>query len=171
MSTAVGVVSSHGLVAIHKRESIEQGYNVMKRIATRHVPVVDDDGTIIGILSDRDFQRAMKVPVERLWSVLDLKPEFCENALVMEYMSWPIQTVDESTSLTQAAEQMIENKISSLIVTRKKKAIGIVTTEDLLKALIKPEQESLVSLKDNLTASIYNSPVGNIAQMLANIGI
>lgn len=171
MKNTVGVISSQGLIAIHKKETLERGYNVMKRISTRHLPVIDDDGTIVGMISDRDFQRAMIVPESHQWSALEDEPRFNPSELVMEYMSWPIQAVDESTSVTKAAEQMIQNKISSLIVTRNRHAIGIVSTEDLLKALIASDKSPLTALKDEVTASIYNSPVGSVAQLLSNIGI
>jgi acetoin utilization protein AcuB len=171
MEKNIGVISSHGLVGIHKREPIEHAYSVMKRISTRHLPVIDDDGTIVGMLSDRDFKRAMKVPDSRKWLATDREPEFDPNEIAMEYMSWPIQTIDESTAISKAAEKMIENKISSLIVTRNRQAVGVVTTEDLLKALIKENKESEPTLKENIKASIYSSPVGNIAQLLSNIGI
>lgn len=171
MKNTIGTVSAHGLVAINKNESMEYGYSVMKQISTRHLPVVDDDGTIIGMLSDRDFQRAMKVPETYHWSALEIKPEFIRDEIALEYMSWPIQYVDESTPITKAAEQMLENKISSLIVTRDRRAIGVVTTEDLLRAFVQDNRVTEPTLKENLTASIYMSPVGSIAQLLSNIGI
>ena len=52
-------IMSKRLVTIPMDRSMSQAQELMRQKSFRHLPVTDDSGTIIGILSDRDLQRAM----------------------------------------------------------------------------------------------------------------
>lgn len=171
MKKNIGVLSSKGLICIHKKETMQQAFNLMKNISSRHLPVIDDDGAVVGMLSDRDIQRAMQNPQIEGWSALPVQPKFNPDDLVQEFMSWPIQTVDESFSIGQTAELLIEKKISSLVITKGEIAIGIVTTEDLLRVLVQEHQNFLNTVKENISGLIYRSPIGSIIHSLSNAGI
>jgi predicted transcriptional regulator len=61
---------------------------------------------------------------------------FFPDSSVDEYMNWPVITVDQNYSLKDAAQGMIDEKISAFLVTDKNKtAVGIITSEDLLRVL------------------------------------
>lgn len=171
MRTNIGLLSSDAIVCIHHKETMQQGYDLMKNIASRHLPVVDDTGSIVGMLSDRDIQRSMVKPEMDGWSPLPFVPSFSSDDLVQEFMSWPIQGIDHSSSIAEAAELLIEKKISCLIVTRDKKAVGIITSEDLLKLLVQEHQNSFQLVKENISGAIYRSPIGSIAHLLSGVGI
>lgn len=171
MKKDIGIVSSEGLVCIHKDKPMQQAYDLMKKISSRHLPVVDDSGSIIGMLSDRDIKYAMEFRRWEKWSANDPEPYFHDNDYVLEFMSWPIQTIDSQCPIAEAAELMIKNKISSLVVIKDNMAKGIVTTEDLLKILLQENKNSLETLKDKMTSYIYNTPIGGVAHMLSNVGI
>lgn len=171
MKSNVAFHSSHNIVYIKRMDTLEHAYKLLTKIGTRHLPVVDEKNEVIGMLSDRDVIRAMKKPVNSGWSALPPNPEFDPDDSVQEFMSWPIGTIDESASVVQAAELMLERKISALLVTRNSMAVGIVTTEDLLTALVKDQKTSLSDIKNHVFGAIYRSPVGNIIQSLANVGI
>ena len=50
-------------------------------------------------------------------------------------MSTPVRMVTKSANIKSVIEEMLTNKISSLLVANEQNIIGIVTTEDLLKLL------------------------------------
>lgn len=149
------------LVVVKWTEEMSRAFQIMLQNRVRHLPVVDDDNAVIGVISERDFQRAMQGD----------KPQFAPGARVRDYMSWPVEAIDEWASIETAARTMIDKKISSLIVTRGKQIVGIVTTEDLLRALVDSATSPFEELKVEIKSAIYQSPIGQIAQALANAGI
>jgi CBS domain-containing protein len=149
------------LTTIHWREPISTAHRRMEAQAIRHLPVIDDTGEVVGILSNRDVLRAMRPednqpdPDTGLWR----KPGvFDPQARVSDYMSWPVKSVDRRTDLKLVARRMLSEKVSSLIVRDGAHTVGLVTTDDLIKVLVEmldedrgPRRWSLEDLASTLT--------------------
>lgn len=117
---------SQNLITISAYKPISEAKSVMEERNIRHLPVVDDEGLVVGILSDRDVNRAMN-PV---------RPGMMVGGAVSDFMSWPAITVDEEMSLADVAEGMLDEKVSSFLVTKGgREVVGIITSDDLLKVL------------------------------------
>jgi acetoin utilization protein AcuB len=107
----------------------------------RHLPVVDDGGKLVGMISDRDVRDAVFAPAfaERLSSVARRRlrglTETVENLRVKDVMTWDAVTTDPDAQLAQAAAVMFEGRFGSLPVMEQGKLVGIVTERDVLKAL------------------------------------
>jgi len=90
----------------------------------RHLLVVDDDGVLIGVISDRDVMRC-------------LGPERSPNAAVLNritarnIMSTDLITATPGTSLDRAVTLMIDHGISCLPVQIDSTLVGILTNTDL----------------------------------------
>lgn len=125
------------LATIDCNATMAEAYEKMLLAKVRHLPAINDSGEIIGIISDRDMQRAMQSSfvddAERRTFMEDAK--FDEEAHVYDYMSWPVMTIDADSDLKRVAEKMLREKVSSLLVTEGNRVAGIITTDDLLKAL------------------------------------
>ena len=167
----VAAHATHNLVAIHWTEKMELAFRVMSAAGSRHLPVIDDRGEIVGMLSDRDLQRAMQIDQADFTSAKTPQAEFDPNARVRDYMSWPIQSIDEKKPIAEAARLMIDRKISSLIVLRDQVAVGVITSDDLLQVLVHENKKSLGSLREGIMVALSDSPISAIAQSLANAGI
>jgi CBS domain-containing protein len=126
------------LVTINVNENMETAYRRMQRRHFRHLPVADDNGEIVGMLSDRDVQRAMiselrrELPTPVASETIRFDPE----ARVRDYMGWPVQSVDRGSDLRVVADRMLKERVSAFLVTDARIPIGIVTTDDLLKVLM-----------------------------------
>lgn len=156
---------------IHWAENMKKAFTMMEELSVRHLPVVDDNSSIVGMLSDRDVKRAMKVELLSYVSGKTPDPKFDLDSVVRDYMSWPVETISDDQTVADAAKSMIDKKMSSLVVTQGSLAVAIITSEDLLKVLLEKPQNSLQALKDNIASALYNSPVSSIAQSLSNAGI
>jgi CBS domain-containing protein len=164
-------VYSTNLVVAEWDEPLEKAYLRMRQHKIRHLPVRSDQGQIIGIISDRDFQRAMKVDRMK-YEAYDMDSlTFDSRDLVRDYMSWPAKFIQEDAALSLAAETMIRDKVSSLLIARGNEVTGIITHEDLLQVLLKVLNQPEAKRLDGVKAWLYNSPVGRIADMLATDGI
>lgn len=130
-------MSTH-LITIGWGDSMKNAYLRMHSKHVRHLPVINDAGEIIGILSDRDVQRSMISQMEREPGrvISDETIEFDPESRVRDYMSWPAMSVDQNSDLRLVAEKMVTEKISSFLVRKGDSVVGIVTAEDLLKVLV-----------------------------------
>jgi acetoin utilization protein AcuB len=171
MDKSIRFHSSYNPVVINWMDTMGQAFNKISAKKIRHLPVIDDQERMIGILSDHDIQKAMQIDQPDYYSAKTPRPQFDPNARVRDYMTWPITTIDEYKSITDAARVMIEKKISSLIVVEGPYAVAVVTTEDLLKALIEDQDKSPRDKKDRIALAIFNSPISSIAQTLADVGL
>lgn len=133
-------------ISIKATDSLTTAYRIMHSKSIRHLPVVDERDAVVGILSDRDIQRAMQVK-----KINNLQQEIhLDGSLVVEdFMSWPVYVVSESTTVKRVAEEMLSQKVSAFIVEdglgRMK---GIITTDDILKLFVAElEKQSNVGMR------------------------
>lgn len=130
---------------IGPEDSVLLAYEIMKEKGIRHLPVVDSNHKLVGILSDRDIQRAMIV--EKM-SEYNQKIIIPKDLIVSDFMSWPVYTVNKETPIKTVTEIMIREKVSALVVENNNSdVIGIVTTNDLLAHLLQIIGESDKSQK------------------------
>ena len=129
---------SSQLITIGWNERMDTAYKRMQEKSVRHLPVLNELGEVIGMLSDRDVQRAMVSTVkhEHMSQGACETIEFDPQTHVRDYMSWPIIAVDYHTELRIVTERMIQEKVSSFLVIQGDRTVGIVTAEDLLRVLL-----------------------------------
>jgi acetoin utilization protein AcuB len=162
-------MSAHPMT-VRSKDDLSAAYIRMKRECYRHMPVIDDKGNLVGMISDRDFKRAMWPMNAADAHGLPEESSFRKESKVADYMSWPVIALSEDTSLLLAVQTMIDQKVSALVVMRDGDMTGILTNEDLLKVLA-----SLLKRQDSLSemavAIAYNSPLSKVSELLATAGI
>jgi acetoin utilization protein AcuB len=122
------------LITVNAETPMQKAYDVMKKNNIRHLPVVDMNGRLAGMISDRDLKLATHI---KKISEIETELTFDPKDMVEDYMSWPVQTVDEKTPLDQVAQMMVEEKVSALIVNAPNHYMkGIITSDDLLLYLV-----------------------------------
>lgn len=127
-------------VTVRPRESIHDAIDKMKKGHFRHLPVVDDGGKLIGILSDRDIRliRPSRAFVSGEDEALQLW-----SASVRQAAAFDPVTIEPDASLEQAAELMLRWEIGGLpVVDEGGKPIGIITYTDLLREFLAREKET-----------------------------
>jgi acetoin utilization protein AcuB len=95
----------------------------------RHIPVVKDE-RLVGIISDRDLRDASP-PLgdpERVSTMKEIRLE--------EVMTREVITTHPEDTIVHAAREMYERKIESLPVVDEEKLLGIVTSSEVMRALI-----------------------------------
>ena len=114
--------------------SISEALNLMKRERIRRLPVIDKQGKLIGIVSDKDLLHASPSPATSLsvWEITYLLGKI----KVEDVMTRQVITVTEDTPLEDAARIMADNKIGGLPVVRGDALVGIITETDLFKIFL-----------------------------------
>jgi CBS domain-containing protein len=120
-------------------------------LATKHfsaVPVCDQDNKLLGIVSENDILKPFResVRIRRDWwlGVIaegeELPQDFLDyirqdSRTAGDVMVQKVITVEESTSLPEIAELMVEHAIKRVPVLRDGKLVGIVSRADLVAAI------------------------------------
>lgn len=78
-------------------------------------------------------------------------------SIVADIMSSPVVTVDIQTTAKDAANIMVQNRIGSILVTEKGRAIGIVTERDMLERVLALGKDPLsVSVNEIMSRPIVS---------------
>ena len=115
------------------QDTLRRARALMRETGLRRFPVVED-GRLVGIVTDRDVRQAdmsSEVVQERRYVEYVL-----DRILVGGIMTPQPITVGPDAPLTEAAELILEHKISGLPVVEAGRLIGIITETDLVRALI-----------------------------------
>ena len=116
------------------KTNFNEALRLMKLNNIQHLPVVDAKGKPVGIVTQSDMLRTEPSPVTTL-NVFEIA-SYLDNVTMEKIMTSPVLAVDESCSITNAADFMLINKIDSLLVMREENLVGIITIADIFKTFI-----------------------------------
>ncbi|HCU24447.1 MAG TPA: hypothetical protein DF383_05455 [Deltaproteobacteria bacterium] len=125
--------------SIQADEDLARLNDLMGEIHVRHVPVVDDEGAVIGIVSHRDLLRSAldtggMLPVSEQRDLL-------KNTLVREVMVTEVETTDPEQDIQEAGRLMLDNKLGCLPVVEGDRLVGILTEADFVKYVVENATE------------------------------
>lgn len=99
----------------------------------KHI-LVTRNGELVGILSDRDINRAIKADRSHNDKIV---MSLSDKTKVKDFMNWPVYTISENATAKFALEQMMLQKVSALVVENtERKITGIITSNDFLGLLL-----------------------------------
>jgi acetoin utilization protein AcuB len=113
---------------------LQEALNLMREKGIRRLPVVDSDGRLRGIVSDRDLLHASPSDATSL-SVWELNYLLSKVSL-RDVMTRSVITVNRDTPVEEAARIMVDKKIGGLPVMDGDNVVGIITETDLFKVLV-----------------------------------
>ncbi len=126
---------SRQVLTIETSDSCLDAVARMHQARVRHLPVVNREGSLIGIVTDRDLRHHLFSP--RVFKDLGaIGVDVLLKAVpVAEIMSTPAISVDPEGELVDAARLMLEEKVGSLPVVEHGRVVGIITETDLLRQI------------------------------------
>jgi CBS domain-containing membrane protein len=114
----VGELMSTDVHVARMGDTLEEAHKFMRMAGVRHLPVMNADDEMIGILSDRDLLLG--------WSQ---GPATAVSELMTRYTKW----VHPQTTARDAAAMILADRIGCLpVLDDKRRLIGIVTETDFL---------------------------------------
>jgi acetoin utilization protein AcuB len=122
------------LVTITPDTSLVKARDLIAEKLIEHLLVVNKDGKLVGIVSDRDLKQTWASPATTL-SAHELN-YLLKQLDVETMMVTKIITISPGTTIERAARIMQEDRISALPVMDKEKLVGIITTTDVMGVLL-----------------------------------
>ncbi len=164
-------IATKNLVSIDIDEPVQTALKLMREKNIRHL-LVQSQNKAVGVLSERDLMKGLKVEIENLFSTEVIREAMDPKLTVRHLMSWPLKSVDQETPLIEVVDKMLASKISSLIITQDNGVVGIVTTDDLLEILKRHlNKDETTFWGEHLVNNAYSTPIRNVLEILSNTGI
>jgi len=128
-------VMTKDVATLDRNEKLSVADDVMRLGRIRHLPVIDEDGALAGIVSQRDlFHSGL---LRALGYGTHAKDQAMSLLVLKEAMKTEVVTVTPAAPLTEAAKLMLERKIGCVVVVEGKKIVGILTESDFVKLALR----------------------------------
>ena len=114
---------SRPAVTVRQDADFQKALALMQEKKLRRLPVVDDDGQVVGIVVERDLLVAAMRYLQSRVEVGDV-------------MTRNVVTVGPDTDLNEVARTMLERKIGGLPVVEHGRLVGIITESDIFKRFV-----------------------------------
>jgi CBS domain-containing protein len=144
----VGQYMATDLFTVRPNDLVDLVACVMDWKHVRHVPVEDDEGHLLGVISHRDLLRLL---------AQGIAGKKAETIVVKDIMTTDLLTVTPQTTTLEAIALMREHKIGCLPVLENGKLVGIVTAYDFLSLsaeLIEAQLKANEQNKKGATSSL-----------------
>ena len=155
-------VMTWSVISVPAEASVLEAGELMVRHDISGLPVVDANGHLVGMVTERDFLRPDGITVDtrrpRWFEVLAGRsnppagPARCRERKVADVMTTNPVTVCEDTPLDEAARLMESRAIKRLPVLRNGELVGVVSRADLLRALVRSIREGTGPAKETEAA-------------------
>jgi len=127
------------VVTLDANEALGVADDVMGLARIRHMPVLDEDESVIGLVSQRDLFRGALA--RALGYGEHAQKKLLGMMRVKEVMTTEVVTVPPETTLVEAAKLMTGRKIGCLVVVEDAKLVGILTESDFVRLVLSPEAD------------------------------
>ena len=117
--------------SVEPDEDLARLVDLMDDIHVRHVPVVDEDRIVVGLVSQLDLFRSVMYAATDL-PLAEMR-ELLKATEVRTIMTTAVETIDPDTEIEEAAQIMLDNKLGCLPVVEGGRLTGILTEADFVK--------------------------------------
>jgi CBS domain-containing protein len=150
----VSDVMSAPAVTVTAETSIKQAARLLRDRDVAAVPVVDDTGALVGIVSEIDLLRG-SLPPDPVAHLLPVSgDQGAPPVSVADVMTRDVEVLQPHSDLYDAARSMRRSGIRSLPVVAEGRVVGVVSRSDLLGVLARSDDEIVAELRTALTAEL-----------------
>ena len=137
MSTTASDVMTTDLKTVREDTDLSIAWDLMEDGHFRHLPVVDEDDRVVGLLSQRDLAKHAlggldDLPVQERHAVL-------AEQTVGQIMVRSPETGEPSESLVSIGERMLDNKFGCMLIVEGDRLAGLITESDFVRLVVERE--------------------------------
>jgi CBS domain-containing protein len=140
-------VMTRDVITVGPNSLVKRAAEVMAEQGFAALPVVADDGRLVGILGEADVLRDRLPPDPRLHLRRDERATRpVPGRLVRDVMTVAVRSVEPSVDVADVARIFIHDHVRSVPVLEHGRTVGIVSRRDLLRGLVRPDHSIRVDL-------------------------
>ena len=147
---------------------VTEAQALMKREKIHHLPVLDKDEKLVGIVTEKDLLYASPSVATTL-SVYEMT-SLLAKLKVDKVMSRDVMTVTEDIPLEEAARVMADRRIGGLPIMRGKALVGMITESDLFRIFIELFGARQRGVRVQITMNNEKGALARIAEAVSQAG-
>ncbi|MGD0605934.1 MAG: CBS domain-containing protein [Streptosporangiaceae bacterium] len=160
MKTSVREIMTTQVVAVKRGASFKEMAARLRRDRVSAFPVVDDDGKVIGVVSEADMLAKEVLNADQLGTLTAMlhrrEQEKADGLTAGDLMTHPAVTVAPGDSVEQAARLMYTLQVKRLpVVDSDGKLVGIISRTDVLAVFDRPDEEIGQEIIDNVIVNDF----------------
>lgn len=140
MDTVRMWMSSPAITALHST-TLPDVRHLMQTHRIRRIPVVDEQGVLVGIVTEGDVNRVSDS------DTTDIREYNLYHRIkdlpIREIMSRPVFSVEPEFPILTVAQIMLDNRISGVPVTEQGQVVGVITESDLFRLIVRSQREQM----------------------------
>jgi CBS domain-containing protein len=125
-------IMNTNVISVKKDTPIFEAVELLVGNNISGLPVVEDDMTLTGVLSEKDV-------VELFYD-----SEQAEDKMVNDYMTYPAVHFEENNALMNICDFLVKNIFRRVPVTSDGKLVGIISIQDILNTILQLRREQVV---------------------------
>ncbi len=157
-------VMTEDVLTVPTGKTLKETAQLLADTGISGLPVIDDDGNVIGVISEADILFKERSPERRrggsfAWLFF---PEMIENEAKLdartagEAMSSPAVTIGPDRPVGEAAARMLDDAVNRLpVIDDDGKLVGIVTRADLVRAFTRSDGEIEMEIRKELISRTF----------------
>jgi CBS domain-containing protein len=122
------------VTTLRRNDKLSIADDVMRLGRIRHLPVLDEDEQVVGIVSQRDLFRGALA--RALGYGAHAQQKILGQLVVKEVMTNDPVTIGPDAPLAEAARLMLQRKIGALLVVDGGQLVGILTESDFVRRFV-----------------------------------
>ncbi len=151
-------VMTREVIYLHPEQTISEAVEKMAQHGISGAPVLDDEGKLVGIITEKDIFNALRLRTKRLEMVypslsmvsvsfveklddreaLEAFKDIAQSTVGM-HMTKDVLTVESGTPLGQAVNLILLKRVNRIPVMKDGSMIGILSRADIIKGLANPD--------------------------------
>jgi CBS-domain-containing membrane protein len=143
-------IMTHPVFSVRADASVREASALLAEHRITSMPVLDDNGDVVGIVSELDLLRNRFPHDPRAHLTRYDEPASSPGRLVRDVMSDVVFCLSENADAADVVELMVTNRVRAVPIISGADLVGIVSRRDLLRALIRDDADVLADVRERL---------------------
>ena len=169
--TTVADVMSTNVISARPQDSFAHLTTLLRGAAIRAVPVVDDDCTLLGVVSEADLMAAVARPegyeARRWWRPRHIRRQAPESkagaTTAAELMTTDVETAAPATRVSAAARAMLRQHLSWMpVCDEDRRVVGVLGRSDVLTVFVRDDASIRAEIVDDVLRCVLLTDPGRV---------
>ncbi len=153
-------------VTVTTGTSLKEALDLIRSKPFRHLPVLDESGKLVGIVTEKSLVYASPTPTTTL-SVFEVD-YILSRTKIGQVIEGSVVTVEPDLPVEEAARLMVDNHFGCLPVVENDELVGIISDTDMFRVFVEALGGGRPLLR---VTTIIPEEVGSLAQVASHIAI